>query len=108
MLQIKDLSFGVADEKGNKEIIKHLDLNEEEGKFVVITGPNGNHIFLPTTGCYNHLGFDMKGVKGYFWTSSIDPENPQNSYYLCFRQGAIANDLAGRMAGRTVRPVCTK
>ncbi len=71
-----------------------------------ITGPNGNSIFLPTTGCYNHTGFDMKGVKGYFWTSSIDPENPQNSYYLCFRKDAIANDLAGRMAGRTVRPVC--
>ena len=79
---------------------------EQNGvKGAIITGPNGNHIFLPTTGCYNHLGFDMKGVKGYFWTSSIDPENPQNSYYLCFRQGAIANDLAGRMAGRTVRPV---
>lgn len=42
MLQIKDLSFGVTDEKGNKEIIKHLDLNVEEGKFVVITGPNGS------------------------------------------------------------------
>ena len=79
---------------------------EQNGvKGAIITGPNGNHIFLPTTGCYNHTGFDMKGVKGYFWTSSIDPENPQNSYYLCFRQGAIANDLAGRMAGRTVRPV---
>lgn len=42
MLEIKDLSFAVTDEKGQKEIIKHLDLNVEEGKFVVITGPNGS------------------------------------------------------------------
>lgn len=42
MLQIKDLSFDVSDEKGKKEIIQHLNLNLEEGKFVVITGPNGS------------------------------------------------------------------
>ena len=42
MLQIKDLSFDVSDEKGQKEIIQHLNLNLEEGKFVVITGPNGS------------------------------------------------------------------
>ncbi len=42
MLQIKDLSFDVSDEKGQKEIIQHLNLNLDEGKFVVITGPNGS------------------------------------------------------------------
>lgn len=43
MLQIKDLAFQVEDEKGfgNKEIIKHLNLTIEEGKFIVVTGPNG-------------------------------------------------------------------
>lgn len=42
MLEIKDLSFTVSDDKGQKEIIKHLNLDVEEGKFVVITGPNGS------------------------------------------------------------------
>lgn len=42
MLEIKDLSFGVSDEKGEKEIIKNLNLTVGEGKFVVITGPNGS------------------------------------------------------------------
>lgn len=42
MLQIKDLSFSVTDEKGQKEIIKHLNLDVDEGKFIVITGPNGS------------------------------------------------------------------
>ena len=30
-----------APDKGEKEIIKHLDLQVEDGKFVVVTGPNG-------------------------------------------------------------------
>lgn len=42
MLQIKDLSFSVSDEKGQKDIIKDLNLDVDEGKFVVITGPNGS------------------------------------------------------------------
>ena len=42
MLQIKDLSFEVTDEKGQKQIIRELNLDVDEGKFVVITGPNGS------------------------------------------------------------------
>lgn len=42
MLQIKNLSFDVTDEKGQKQIIRNLNLHVDEGKFVVITGPNGS------------------------------------------------------------------
>lgn len=42
MLQIKNLSFEVTDDKGQKQIIRNLNLEVEEGKFVVITGPNGS------------------------------------------------------------------
>ena len=42
MLQIKDLTFDVTEEKGQKQIIKGLNLNVDEGKFIVITGPNGS------------------------------------------------------------------
>lgn len=41
MLEIKDLTFEVSDEKGSKEIIKNLNLTVPDGKFIVITGPNG-------------------------------------------------------------------
>lgn len=41
MLELKNIFFDVPDAKGTKEIIKGLDLNIEDGKFVVITGPNG-------------------------------------------------------------------
>ena len=41
MLELKNISFNVQDESKEKEIIRHLDLTMEDGKFVVVTGPNG-------------------------------------------------------------------
>ena len=41
MLELKDISFEVQEEKSQKEIIHHLDLQIGDGEFVVITGPNG-------------------------------------------------------------------
>ena len=41
MLEIKNLNFQVSDEEAEKEIIHDLSLNIDDGKFVVITGPNG-------------------------------------------------------------------
>ncbi len=41
MLTLENISFGVKDEKGEKEIIKNLNLSIGENQFVVITGPNG-------------------------------------------------------------------
>ena len=41
MLTLENISFDVKDDRGEKEIIKNLSLTIDEGKFVVITGPNG-------------------------------------------------------------------
>ncbi|MGN0371663.1 MAG: ABC transporter ATP-binding protein [Enterocloster sp.] len=41
MLTLENLTFDVADEKGEKGIIKDISLTIDDGKFVVITGPNG-------------------------------------------------------------------
>jgi len=41
MLELKNISFNVQDESKEKEIIRHLDLTIDDGKFVVVTGPNG-------------------------------------------------------------------
>ena len=42
MLEIKNLSFAVDEDKKQKEILHDLNLNIDDGKFVVITGPNGS------------------------------------------------------------------
>lgn len=41
MLELKNISFEVAGENEQKEIISDVSLKLEENKFVVITGPNG-------------------------------------------------------------------
>ncbi|MBO4376993.1 MAG: ATP-binding cassette domain-containing protein, partial [Lachnospiraceae bacterium] len=41
MLELKDVSYSVEEESNEKEIIQNLSLQVDEGKFVVITGPNG-------------------------------------------------------------------
>ena len=41
MLEIKNLCFLVETENGTSEILKNLNLTIPDGKFMVITGPNG-------------------------------------------------------------------
>lgn len=41
MLELKNISFDVPQESGQKEIIKDISLNIGEKKLIVITGPNG-------------------------------------------------------------------
>ena len=41
MLELRDISFGVSEDQGKKEILKNINLAIEDDKFVVITGPNG-------------------------------------------------------------------
>lgn len=41
MLELKHISFNVSDDKGEKDILKEISLTVEDGKFLVITGPNG-------------------------------------------------------------------
>lgn len=71
MLEIKNLSFDVTDDKGQKQIIQDLNFDVDEGKFVVITGPNGSGkstlakliagIEKPTSG---QIFFDGKDITG--------------------------------------------
>ncbi len=74
MLTIENLSFGVQDEKGSKEILRDLNLSIGEHKFIVITGPNGGGkstlarliagIEKPTEGVITFDGVDIteKGI----------------------------------------------
>ncbi|MCQ2501875.1 MAG: ATP-binding cassette domain-containing protein [Lachnospiraceae bacterium] len=41
MLEIKELTYQVEENEGTKTIIDHLNLSVDDGKFIVITGPNG-------------------------------------------------------------------
>lgn len=72
MLTLENLSFGVQDEKGQKEIIRELNLTIPDNQFVVITGPNGGGkstlakliagIEMPTGGRIVFDGTDITNV----------------------------------------------
>ena len=42
MLTLKNLSLTAADAQGRADIVKNVSLDVEDGKFLVITGPNGS------------------------------------------------------------------
>lgn len=41
MLELRNISFDVPDNKGRKEIIKDISLTVSDDRFIVVTGPNG-------------------------------------------------------------------
>ncbi len=41
MLELKNISFNVSDDNGEKEILTDVSFTLDDGKFLVITGPNG-------------------------------------------------------------------
>ena len=69
MLELKDVSFEVSDEKEQKDILRNINLKIDDKKFVVITGPNGGGkstlakliagIAKPTSGRIDFDGADI-------------------------------------------------
>lgn len=41
MLELRNVSFGVSEDSGQKEILKEISLKLEDNRFIAITGPNG-------------------------------------------------------------------
>lgn len=77
-------------------------LNGVHGQMV--TGPNGNHIFLPATGGINDSDVVDVGSFGRYWTGSI-LEYTDKACYLGFEEGFVGWNYNYRYLGRTIRPV---
>ncbi len=77
-----------------------------------ITGPNGNNIFLPATGMYNHLAYDpsLPGKRGYIWSSTLNPDSPDKTSYLWHHEKnhGLQRGTTERRPGIAVRPVQDK
>ena len=78
---------------------------------MLLTGLNGNSIFLPSAGHYGD-GESDNGISGYYWSSFIYVNYPHNAMTLCFFLNgdviskAIVNQR--RQNGYSVRPVCAQ
>lgn len=70
-----------------------------------VTGPNGNHIFIPAAGYRGGSSLNYAGSSGFYW-SSTPYEGSQYAYGLYFYSGGTHKvDLRYRYYGRSVRPV---
>ena len=72
----------------------------------LVTGPNGNTMFLPAAG--NRVGSSLgfAGSNGFYWSRTLDSDGPCGAYFLEFYSGRRDYwDIDNRGFGVTVRAV---
>ncbi len=75
----------------------------------IVTGSNGNSIFLPAAGYRDDSSLYGAGSNGHYWSSSLNSYYPYRAYYLYFSSGSFDWFSDGyRCYGRSVRPVQPK
>lgn len=72
----------------------------------LVTGPNGNSIFLPDAGYAGDSPLESTGPGGRYWSRSLYWENTSRyAWCLMFDSGIVSERGYNRYYGRTVRPV---
>ena len=83
---------------------------DETKKGYLVTGPNGNSIFIPVTGYYNENTLYFGDTEGYYWSNQLDPFLTDYAYTLRFTP-LVVNHVnyynAPRDIGMAVRAVST-
>ena len=54
-----------------------------------VIGPNGNSIFLPAAGCRFEGSLNNAGSYGYYWSSSLNADDPYRAYYVYFNSDYV-------------------
>ena len=109
MLELKNISYSVQDERGEKQILKDIDLKLDD-RFVAFTGPNGGGkstlakviagIITPTSG---KIYFDGEDI-----TELSVTERAKRGISYAFQQpvrfkGITVRDLINIAAGKTLK-----
>ena len=72
----------------------------------LVTGPNGNTMFLPAAGLRWDESLDYAGSYGYYWSRTLYSSDPRDAYFLDFSSGQWHRwRSVSRDDGRTVRAV---
>ena len=84
-----------------------VDILGKKG-FKVTSRVNGNHIFLPVTGCQLDYNTSGENEYGYYWTNTLNESKPSQAYMMNFGipQGRTYKiHVSNRNVGRCIRPV---
>lgn len=71
----------------------------------LVTGPNGNSIFLPAAGWWYSSSVDGAGSIGYYWSSTLKWDSPSDALCILFDQDITSIRGQSRYVGGSVRPV---
>ena len=72
---------------------------------LIVTGPNGNSIFLPAAGFRGDYDMDSAGDYGFYWSSSLNSDGSNDAWYVTFNSNCVGRGSYNRYCGRSVRPV---
>lgn len=83
------------------------ELGQLDGKNgYIVTGVNGNSIFLPFAGWKRLSWLNTEGEGGLYWTSTPDPNDLDRSSHIHFENDCFPGIQKGnRYYGRSIRPV---
>ena len=73
----------------------------------LVTGPNGNTIFLPAAGFQGNDSEDV-GAYGYYWSSTLYSSNPNLAHYVGFVDNIRWGSSSDRCLRFSIRPVRSK
>ena len=101
-------SVAQIDELLNQCTWQWTELNGVKGR--LLTGPNGNTLFLPAAGQRSGANISSVGTNGIYWTrelyyASANNYRPMNAFRLYFSSGIKQKGNASRNYGYPVRPV---
>ncbi len=71
----------------------------------MVTGPNGNSMFLPAAGYRTQTSIKSVGVTGNYWLNSIQPIAPLNARKINFSATLYNLNGSSRQLGYTIRAV---
>lgn len=71
-----------------------------------VLGYEGRFIFLPAAGYFGGSSVGWKGKEGFYWSSNLETDDPENAYGLKFeKKGTNLEWTDNRCDGRSIRPV---
>ena len=73
----------------------------------LVTGPNGNTIFLPAAG-FLQSEIEDAGAYGYYWSSTLYSNNPSYAHYVGFVDNTRWGSSCDRCLRFSIRPVRSK
>lgn len=97
--------YGIPTKEEWEELMTHCRWSQLDNCAYVKSNKNGNIILLPKAGYRNGLNLYDDNAGGYYWTSTLDPNSPDDAWFLYFGKGQPSDYDYYRSQGRSIRLV---